>query len=130
MNRCVDDVELAIQDEALSPREWLPILEAGLAGLTVGVIPPALDQVLIGAVDRSRNPDVKLALVLGLNETVFPASPQQSVLLTETDRAELARRNVALSAGAREQLSRERYLAYIACTRARERLVLTCAQHD
>jgi ATP-dependent helicase/nuclease subunit B len=130
MNRWLDNVELAFGEEALSLREWLPILEAGLAGLTVGVIPPALDQVLIGAVDRSRNPDVKLALVLGLNETIFPASPQQSVLLTETDRAELARRNVALSAGAREQLSRERYLAYIACTRSRERLVLTCALHD
>jgi ATP-dependent helicase/nuclease subunit B len=41
--------------------------------LTVGVIPPALDQVLIGAIDRSRNPELKLAIVLGLNEE-FPAN--------------------------------------------------------
>ena len=39
-------------DEPLELRAWLPILEAGLGNLTVGVIPPALDQVLIGALDR------------------------------------------------------------------------------
>ena len=45
-----------------------------LAGLTVGIIPLALDQVLLGAVDRSRNPEVKLALVLGLNEPAVEES--------------------------------------------------------
>src|SRR5204863_3534028 len=54
MKGWLENVELAFADEALGLREWLPILEAGLVGLTVGVIPPALDQVLIGAVDRSR----------------------------------------------------------------------------
>ena len=130
MNAWLENVELAFSTEPLSLREWLPILEAGLANLTVGVIPPALDQVLIGAIDRSRNPDIKLALVLGLNESVFPAPPEASVLLTEADREELERRNLVLGASARQQLGRERYHAYIACTRARERVVLTGALHD
>src|SRR5439155_25386348 len=69
-------------------------------------------------------------LVLGLNETVFPAPPEAPVLLTEADRAELERRNVPLGSTAQRQLGRERYYAYIACTRARERLVLTYALHD
>src|SRR5262249_35370316 len=130
MNTWLENVELAFPVETLSLRQWLPILEAGLAGLTVGLIPPALDQVLVGAIDRSRNPDVKLALVLGMNETVFPAAPEPSVLLTESDREEMARRNAPLRASARDQLSRERYLAYLACTRARGRLVLTHAMQD
>ena len=130
MNGWLENIELAFPQEALPFKDWLPILEAGLSSLTVGVIPPALDQVLIGAVDRSRNPDIKLALVLGLNETVFPAPPEAPVLLTEADRAELERRNVSLGATAQRQLARERYFAYIACTRARERLVLTYALHD
>jgi ATP-dependent helicase/nuclease subunit B len=130
MNSWLENVELAFATEPLSLREWLPILDAGLANLTVGVIPPALDQVLIGAVDRSRNPDIKLALVLGLNETLFPAPPEAAVLLTEVDRLELEKRNIVLGATVRQQLGRERYYAYIACTRARQRLVLTAASHD
>ena len=130
MNGWLANVELAFPDDALAVREWLPILEAGLANLSVGVIPPALDQVLIGTIDRSRNPEIKLALVLGLNETVFPAPPQANVLLTEADRCELERRSIAMGSTAREQLGRERFYAYIACTRARERLVLTSAVQD
>lgn len=130
MNVWLDNVALAFATETLSLREWIPILDAGLAGLTVGVIPPALDQVLIGAIDRSRNPDIKLAIVLGLNETVFPAAPEPGVLLTDTDRAELEKCNFLRGGTTREQLGRERYHAYIACTRARQRVVLTCAQQD
>ena len=44
MKAWLDNVTLAFADEALALRDWLPILEAGLANLTVGVIPPALDQ--------------------------------------------------------------------------------------
>jgi ATP-dependent helicase/nuclease subunit B len=130
MNAWLDNAELAFPGESLPLREWVPILEAGLANLTIGIIPPALDQVLVGAVDRSRTPEVKLALVLGLNEGVFPASSEQASLLTDTDRLELERRDVFLGSSARRHLGRERYLGYIACTRARQKLVLTSASHD
>ena len=107
MNLWLDNVALAFPDEALPLREWLPILEAGLANLTVGVVPPALDQVLIGAIDRARNPDLKLALVLGVNESVFPAAPAVPAILTDADRDEIettcarARSRFAGTSGAR-----------------------------
>lgn len=130
MRGWLENLALAFGDEALPLTEWLPILEAGLAHLTVGVIPPALDQVLVGAVDRSRNPELKLAVVLGLNESVFPRRPAPGPLLTVAERTELEQRGVRVGLSQNEQLSRERYLAYIACTRAAERLVITCAELD
>ncbi len=128
MNAWLDDVALAFPGQFLPLSEWLATLEAGLSGLTVGVIPPALDQVLIGAVDRSRNPDLQLALLLGLNESVFPAPPPPRHLLTESDCAELDGRGHRLGADLRQFLSRERFLGYIACTRACRRLAVSCAQ--
>jgi ATP-dependent helicase/nuclease subunit B len=130
MNVWLDDVALAFGRESLPLAEWLPILEAGLGGLTVGVIPPALDQVLIGTVDRSRNPDLKLALVLGVNETIFPSTSTQGRLLSEADRDQLIQCNIPLGLSARQFLSREHFLGYIACTRARQRLVVTFARQD
>jgi ATP-dependent helicase/nuclease subunit B len=130
MNAWLDDTALAFAGQRLPLSEWLAILEAGLAGMTVGVIPPALDQVLIGAVDRSRNPDLQLALVLGVNESIFPAPPPPRHLLTESDCAELGDRGLRLGPALRQILGRERFLGYIACTRARRRLVMTCSQRD
>ncbi|MBI3874656.1 MAG: PD-(D/E)XK nuclease family protein [Verrucomicrobia bacterium] len=128
----LENIERAFADAASARtlREWLPILEAGLGGLTVGVVPPALDQVLVGAVDRSRNPDLELAIVLGLNEGVFPAPPAASPLLTEPERDELDTLDRRLAFSPRPRHGHERYLGYIACTRPRCRLVLTCAQRD
>lgn len=130
MQSWLENITLAFAGEALPLREWLPVLEAGLANLTVGVIPPALDQVLVGTIDRSRNPDLQLTLLLGVNESVFPAVPSVSGLLTETDRAELERLNFHLNPRPRQQIGHERYYGYIACTRARQRLVLSFSQQD
>jgi ATP-dependent helicase/nuclease subunit B len=130
MNSWLDNVALGFPDEKLPLRDWLPILEAGLANLTVGVIPPSLDEVLIGAIDRARNPDLKFALVLGVNESVFPAAPAAPLILTNSDRDELEKQNVALGANLFDQISRERYLGYIACTRANEKLAVTFSRQS
>ncbi|HEY3762028.1 MAG TPA: PD-(D/E)XK nuclease family protein [Verrucomicrobiae bacterium] len=122
MNTLLKNLELGLGGESLSLRDWLPIIESGLAGLTVGIIPPVLDEVLVGAVDRARNPDLKLALVLGMNESVFPAVPASRVLLTDADREEL---EMPLGPDLREQAARERFYGYIACTRASEKLAVT-----
>jgi len=130
MNDWLDNVALAFPGEFLPLTEWLTLFEAGLAGITVGVIPPALDQVLIGAVDRSRNPDLQLAIVLGVNESVFPAPPPPRHLLTDSDCEELSERGLTVADPFRRVLGRERFLGYIACTRARRRLVVICARYD
>ncbi len=130
MNILLDDLAKAFGRETLPLREWLGIVEAGLTGLTVGVIPPALDQVLIGAIDRTRNPELKLAIILGLNETVFPAPPKSGALLSEADRDELRALGAQAGPTRMQQLGREQFLAYIACTRARARLALSWSERD
>lgn len=130
MNDLLSNLALAFGETALDLREWPAVLDAGLSNLTVGIIPPALDQVLVGAVDRSRNPDLALVVVLGMNASVFPATPTRSGILSDADRAVLARAGFELVADERTFIAREKYYAYIACTRPKERLVLTFAESD
>ncbi len=130
MNSWLDNVALAFPQEQMSLRDWLPVLEAGLGNLTVGVIPPALDEVLVGAIDRARNPSLKFALLLGVNESIFPAAPAAPVILTSSDRVELDAQNAAPGSSQLDQISRERYLGYIACTRANEKLTLTFSKQS
>jgi len=46
MNAWLDDIAIAFAGQPLSLKQWIPILEAGLSSLSVGVIPPVLDEVL------------------------------------------------------------------------------------
>jgi len=127
MESWLDNLALGFAKTVMPLRDWLPVLEAGLGNLTVGVIPPVLDEVLVGAIDRARNPDLKFVLVLGVNETVFPALPASPVILTEAEREAL---QMFGGSNLREQLSREQFYGYLAFTRASEKLVMTFSRAD
>jgi len=52
MQTWLENVEMAFAQDSLPLRDWVGILESGLENLTVGLIPPALDQVVIGDLER------------------------------------------------------------------------------
>lgn len=124
------NVELAFAQDRLPIKEWLPVVEAGLGNLTVGVVPPVLDQVLVGAIDRSRNPDLTHVFVVGMNEGVFPAPPPTPSLLTRSDRELLAAHNAPVGCDWLHLLGLERYYGYIACSRARLGLTVSFSERD
>jgi ATP-dependent helicase/nuclease subunit B len=123
-------LERGFESTRMPMGEWLAIVEAGLASLTAGVIPPSQDQVMIGAIDRSRQPELRLALVLGLNEGVFPAPARGGGILGERERDRLAAMGIGLELDRRRRVGQERYLGYVACTRSGGRLVLSWSERD
>lgn len=121
----LDQMALALADERVAPRDVRAAIEAGVEDLTVGLVPPRLDQVLCGAVERSRHPELRAAFVLGMGDGAFPAPPPESPLLGDGDREALRASGLELGPTAEERLLSERYLGYIALTRAAERLYLS-----
>jgi ATP-dependent helicase/nuclease subunit B len=81
-------------------------------------------------VDRSRNPNLEVAIVLGVNETVFPAPTPRPVLLNEGDREVLEGHQLRLGTPGRAYVGHERYYGYIAFTRARRRLIISYSAFD
>ncbi len=117
-------------DETMDLRGYSEILEAGLSQLTLGLIPPTLDEVTVGSVERSRHPDLRMAFVLGMGEGVFPRVKAEDPLLADRDREVLRDAGFELAPGARRELHRERYFAYIALTRASEGLWVSYPRAD
>ncbi|MFS8514951.1 MAG: hypothetical protein LOD87_14710, partial [Planifilum fulgidum] len=118
------------RDEHMGPEEAGRILRGGLEQLRLGLIPPSLDQVLVGTVDRSRQPDVRVTFLMGANEGVFPGHPPEDPIFPDEDRQTLHAVGLELSADSRMRLFHERYLTYIALTRPRERLYVTFSHSD
>ena len=114
----------------LSLHDVLDILEAGLERLRLGLIPPTLDQVTVGSVERSRHPDLKAAYVLGVGDGAFPRPRAEDPILSDRDRDRLHEGAFDLAPSARRELHKERYFAYIAFTRARDALWVSYPRAD
>ena len=114
-------------DEQISLGEFTDILNAGTAEFSLGLVPPKLDQVLIGSVQRSRHPSLRAVFVIGMNEGVFPQSVAEDSVLSDRERRLLDSQNVRLGPTAEELFFRERLLAYIAMTRGRDYLWVSYA---
>jgi len=126
----LQEIHLALGDAELSLEELVAVLEAGLDSLTLGIVPPALDEVLIGAIERSRQPELRGVFVLGVNEGVFPRLGQDDPVLSDRDREILHRQGIELAPTSEARHLQEQYLGYIAFTRASERLWVSYALTD
>ena len=111
------DLDDVLGAAALSEPEVASVLTAALREQTLGLAPPALDQVLVSEIERSRHPDIKHAWLFAFNEGVFPARPPEDDLLNATERAALTGAGLSAPASHQEDVLAERLLAYIACTR-------------
>ena len=78
-------------DEPISLKDFSAIIESALEGFDLALTPPTVDQVLVGAVDRTRTPPVKACAVLGLAEGQFPRASLENSIFTDADRRSLGR---------------------------------------
>jgi ATP-dependent helicase/nuclease subunit B len=122
-------VEL-LGSDAVSPDQARLLVEESLADLDLAIVPPTLDQVLLGTAERTRtHPATRVAFIVGLNDGEFPARAKPDVLLSDLDRTELLRRGVEVDAPSTDH-DTEFHLAYHAMTRARDRLYLLRSHTD
>lgn len=117
-------VEL-LGEERISLKEYCELLDAGLTEAKVGVIPPSLDQVVIGDVERTRLKDVKALFFIGANDTLLPGNLGQGGLLSERDRERFAEQKISLSPGAKEKTYIQKFYLYMNLTKPTEYLSLS-----
>lgn len=103
-------------EEKISVKQFASILEAGFDSLNFALIPPALDQVMIADLEKSRLSDVKAAFVIGMNEGVLPAKMTDEGILADEDREQLFAGGLKIAPDSRTRLLDENFIAYKAFT--------------
>lgn len=111
-------------DEPVSLKEYCELLDAGLNEAKVGVIPPGLDQVIAGDVERTRLKDIKALLVLGANDSYLPGALLRTGLLGERDREKFYAEKLNLTPGGKEQAYIQKFYLYLNLTKPSERLIV------
>lgn len=117
-------------EEVLSLREYREILEAGFAEAKVGVIPPGVDQVMAGDMERTRLQGVKVLFFLGVNEGYVPKRASVPGLLSDMEREALKEKGLELAPTVREQGYTQRFYLYLNLTKPSKRLYVCLSLLD
>lgn len=117
-------------EEELNLEEFTQILEAGFSDIQVGLIPPAVDQLMIGDLMRSRMGKIKALFLLGVNDGVLPQKAAEGGLLTDQEREVLKSFSLELAPTSREESFTQKYYLYRMVTRPSQKLYLTYSSTD
>ena len=106
------------------------IIDSAFSQMKLTFIPPKLDQVLVGSIERSRHPDLKAVFLIGASQKQFPTPISFDSLLTDDDRRAAESADFELAAAMSQTLCERQYLAYIAFTRPSQFLCITYPAAD
>ncbi|WP_233880471.1 helicase-exonuclease AddAB subunit AddB [Virgibacillus halodenitrificans] len=114
-------VEMA-GEETMTLTTFRATLDAGFETLKFAHVPPSIDHVIVGTIDRSRISGIKCSFLLGVNEGVWPMKPSGDGMINEQERELLAGHGLRLAETSKRQLLDDWFYMYIAFTSAKDKL--------
>lgn len=117
-----DEIVEIAGDEKMTLATFRATLDAGLESLEFAHVPPSIDHVIVGSIDRSRISGKKCAFLLGVNEGVWPMKPPTDGMINEQEREILAEHGIELAESSRRKLLDDWFYIYLAFTSVYERL--------
>ena len=112
-------------DEVMALSEYDKILESGLTEAKVGLIPPGMDQIVVGDTTRTRLKDIKALFFVGVNDGVVPSSNHGGGILSDLDRELFAEHDLELAPTKRQNAYMEQFYLYLNMTKPQKKLYLT-----
>lgn len=120
-----DEMVTILGEQELPLKEVRQILETGFSGISVGVIPPSLDQVIIGDMQRTRISNIKVLFFLHMNDGIVPASKENSGIFNDMERQSIGDKGLELAFNQKTQTFFEQYYLYLCLSKPSEKLYLS-----
>lgn len=121
----LDEAVSLTGDESVTRKQFEKILEAGFSEARIGIIPPGIDEVHVGDLERTRLNHVSVIFFLGLNDAYIPRRAAQGGILTDMEREFLKMSDVRLAPTAKEQANIQEFYLYLMLTKAEKKLLLS-----
>lgn len=92
INRIID----CCSDDYLTNKEFYDLLLLNINSETLGTVPQHTDEIIFGSADRIRTGFIKVAFLIGVNQSVFPAFNRPCGLLSPFERADLREKKIKI----------------------------------
>lgn len=125
-----DKIVELLGEEKVTLKEYGELLETGFVEAKVGVIPPGVDQILVGDIERTRLKDIRALFFLGVNEGIVPKSGGKGGIISELEREMLFENQITLAPTQRQSAYMQQFYLYLNLTKPKERLYVTYHKVD
>ncbi len=96
-----------------------------LAEAELGSIPTSCDEVIVGSAALLRADNPKCAILIGVNDGIFPENSKGNTMLTDEDKLFLSENGIELSQNNEENAAEELFYFYRAISAPSEKLIMT-----
>lgn len=127
----LNDIVNVFGDEKISFDYFKELLMLGFSTSELGKIPATQDVVMLGDSKRSRNSNIKVCFVIGVNDGVFPMENKFEGFLNDSDRETLKSNGIELAKTSEDATYESNYEIYNILTMARDKLFISyCSQNN
>lgn len=119
-----------VGEESLLAEDFDEILKAGMESIEVGLLPPSVDGLILGTMQRTRSSHVKATLILGANEGLLPASAGGESILNEDEKRFLAGQEIEICKVDEIRMQEEKLAIYKNLSKPGQLLWISCSVSD
>ncbi|MCF0141948.1 MAG: PD-(D/E)XK nuclease family protein, partial [Parasporobacterium sp.] len=117
-------------DDNLSLKDLTGLIDIGLKEIKIGIIPPTMDTLTAGDLQRTRFDKIRALFMIGTTAGVIPRIKSGSGILTERERNFLKKEDRELAPTAEEDLYIQRFYIYMMLHKPSEKLYITYPTSD
>lgn len=121
----LDKIVELLGDEIITLKEYEEILTSGFEEAKVGLIPPGIDQVVVGDIERTRLKDIKALFFIGVNDGIIPKVNSGGGIISDLERQLLADNNMELAPTKKQSAYTEQFYIYLNLTKPQNKLYIT-----
>lgn len=126
----LEQIESLMGEDEISFKEFGEILDAGFGEIRIGTIPQSVDRVLVGDIERTRVPKVKMLFFAGVNDGNIPRNTDKGGIISDLERESLYEKGLELAPSPREEMYNQRLYLYMNMTKPSEKLYISWAGLD
>lgn len=112
-------------DEKLSIRGFSDVLDAGFNEIKIGIVPPTIDMVMVGDIERTRLDHISALFFVGVNEGLVPQVNTNHGLFSEAERELLNMAQLELAPTSRQKAFMQSFYLYLLLTKPSDTLTFT-----
>ncbi len=126
----LDEMVDAIGEEKCSFDKFKSILKMGVSNHEIAIIPPTKDRVTIGDIERTRNNNIKILFIIGVNDGSFPRAFQNEGFINDKERGILLDNGIEIAKDTKLLLVEENFNIYKALCVPSEKLYISYPVSD